>query len=134
MSGNWDFNPFPSMDLGVKVEFTGGAELLFDNVKKHTLKLSSQEQPWTIRYLISWIRTHLLKERPELFVQGETVRPGILVLINDTDWELLGELDYDGDNVIFISSYTAWRCHSFVWARCNWNVKVSLTKKCPSLC
>lgn len=96
-----------AVEVKVQVEFAGGAELLFDNVKKHALTLPSQEQPWTVRLLISWIRTHLLKQRPELFVQGETVRPGILVLINDTDWELLGELDYElqtGDNVIFIST------------------------------
>lgn len=40
-------------------------------------------------------------------LQGETVRPGILVLINDADWELMGQLDYQlrsGDNVVFIST------------------------------
>lgn len=34
-------------------------------------------------------------------------RPGILVLINEADWELMGELDYklqDQDNVLFIST------------------------------
>jgi len=34
-------------------------------------------------------------------------RPGILVLINDADWELEGELDYelqDKDEVVFIST------------------------------
>jgi molybdopterin converting factor small subunit len=34
-------------------------------------------------------------------------RPGILVLVNDADWELDGQLDYrlqDGDNVAFIST------------------------------
>lgn len=34
-------------------------------------------------------------------------RPGILVLINDADWELEGELDYelkDGDEIVFIST------------------------------
>ena len=34
------------------------------------------------------------------------MRPGILVLVNDADWELLGELDYqlqDQDSVLFIS-------------------------------
>lgn len=34
-------------------------------------------------------------------------RPGILVLINDTDWELEGELDYelqDRDEIVFIST------------------------------
>ena len=34
-------------------------------------------------------------------------RPGILVLINDTDWELEGEGDYqlkNGDEIVFIST------------------------------
>jgi len=34
-------------------------------------------------------------------------RPGILVLINDADWELEGELEYelkDKDEVVFIST------------------------------
>jgi len=37
----------------------------------------------------------------------EDRRPGILVLINDTDWELEGEGDYilqSGDEVVFIST------------------------------
>lgn len=93
--------------MEVKVEFAGGAELLFDNIKKHTLKLPAQQDPWVLRDLIGWIKTNVLKERPEFFVQGETVRPGILVLVNDTDWELLGGLEYEvqeGDTVVFIST------------------------------
>lgn len=34
-------------------------------------------------------------------------RPGILVLINDADWELEGEASYElqqGDNVVFVST------------------------------
>lgn len=34
-------------------------------------------------------------------------RPGILVLINDADWELEGEDQYElkeGDNVLFVST------------------------------
>lgn len=72
------------------------------------VRLPKQEgQDWTIRRLLAWIRDHLLKERPELFLKGETIRPGILVLVNDADWELLGELDYrleEGDAVTFIST------------------------------
>ncbi|NXU02001.1 URM1 protein, partial [Buphagus erythrorhynchus] len=63
--------------------------------------------PGDIRSLLKWIKQNLLKERPELFMQGESVRPGILVLINEADWELMGELDYklqDQDNVLFIST------------------------------
>uniref|UniRef100_A0A8C8YRD6 Ubiquitin-related modifier 1 n=1 Tax=Prolemur simus TaxID=1328070 RepID=A0A8C8YRD6_PROSS len=75
--------------LSVEVEFGGGAELLFDGVKKHQVTLPKQEEPWDIRNLLVWIKKNLLKERPELFIQGDSVRPGILVLINDADWELL---------------------------------------------
>ncbi|XP_064435434.1 ubiquitin-related modifier 1 isoform X1 [Mirounga angustirostris] len=122
--------------LSVEVEFGGGAELLFDGVKKHQVTLPGQEEPLTpvdiiydqenqtserereretvtcpklrdIRNLLVWIKKNLLKERPELFIQGDSVRPGILVLVNDADWELLGELDYqlqDQDSILFIST------------------------------
>ena len=45
--------------------------------------------------------------RKELFVLNGSIRPGILVLINDTDWELEGEDKYElkkGDNVLFVST------------------------------
>ncbi|XP_062516808.1 ubiquitin-related modifier 1-like [Corticium candelabrum] len=91
----------------LSVEFSGGAELLFGKVKKHCVTLPAQEELWTIGLLLYWIRDNLLLERPELFMQGQTVRPGILVLVNDTDWELLGELEYQirsGDKIVFIST------------------------------
>ena len=95
------------MSLRLTIEFSGGAELLFDKVKSHKVTLPVDGTPWNLRRLISWISSNLLKERPELFVQGDTVRPGILVLVNQTDWALLGELDYilqDNDIVVFIST------------------------------
>jgi len=60
-----------------------------------------------LEYLIYHLRDHLLKERPELFMENGTIRPGILVLINDTDWELEGEGSYqlcNNDEVLFIST------------------------------
>ena len=48
-----------------------------------------------------------VKERVELFVMGDSVRPGILVLVNNTDWELTGQLDYclqQNDHITFIST------------------------------
>ncbi len=91
--------------LTVRVEFSGGAELLFDNVKNARVELP---EPATVSSLLSHIADNLLsKERPELFFKDGTVRPGILVLVNDADWELLGkegcELE-DGDTVTFIST------------------------------
>nr|XP_036863953.1 ubiquitin-related modifier 1 isoform X13 [Manis javanica]XP_036863954.1 ubiquitin-related modifier 1 isoform X14 [Manis javanica] len=61
--------------LSVEVEFGGGAELLFDGVKKHQVTLPGQEEPWDIRNLLVWIKKNLLKERPELFIQGDSVPP-----------------------------------------------------------
>ncbi|KAM3825450.1 ubiquitin-related modifier 1 isoform 2-T5 [Vipera latastei] len=93
--------------LSLLLEFGGGAELLFDGVRKHQVNLPHRIEPWNLRHLLTWIKENLLKERPELFVQGDSVRPGILVLINDADWELMGNLDYqlqDRDRVVFIST------------------------------
>ncbi|XP_027138060.1 ubiquitin-related modifier 1 isoform X1 [Larimichthys crocea] len=96
--------------IAVHLEFGGGAELLFNGVKEHHVTLPGQSEPCfpgDVKQLLVWIQQNLLKERPELFVQGDSVRPGILVLINDADWELMGELDYqlqDQDNVVFIST------------------------------
>ncbi|XP_008486555.2 ubiquitin-related modifier 1 homolog, partial [Diaphorina citri] len=53
------------------------------------------------------LKLNKLTERPELFVQGDSVRPGILVLINEADWELYGELTYElkeNDTIMFIST------------------------------
>lgn len=86
---------------------SGGAELLFDKIKKHEVLLPEKTESWTIKKLLPWMKDNMLKERPELFLQGDTVRPGILVLVNDADWELLGELDYaiqPKDKIVFIST------------------------------
>ncbi|CAH1139928.1 unnamed protein product [Phyllotreta striolata] len=93
--------------MKITVEFSGGAELLFNNKKSHDVDLPDKDTNWTIANLLLWIKDNLLQERPELFLQDNSVRPGILVLVNDTDWELLGCLDYKiepRDKIIFIST------------------------------
>jgi len=57
--------------------------------------------------LLQKMKETVITERSELFLQGESVRPGILVLINDVDWELEGTMDYsvqNKDHIIFIST------------------------------
>lgn len=57
--------------------------------------------------LIDHLRRHHLTEKEEMFIQGNSVRPGIIVLVNDTDWELLDTTKYkfeEKDNVAFIST------------------------------
>lgn len=97
-----------SSTLSITVEFGGGAETLFDNKKKINIELPMNDSnPWTIKKLISYLRQNYLNGSPELFCFEDTVRPGILVLVNDTDWELLGDKNYNiqlNDNILFIST------------------------------
>ncbi|EFJ43015.1 hypothetical protein VOLCADRAFT_76879 [Volvox carteri f. nagariensis] len=92
----------------VRIEFSGGLELLFGNQKEHDVDVPIQAgQGLTAGQLIAWARDNMLRERPELFVKGSSVRPGILVLINECDWELSGATESfinDGDHVVFIST------------------------------
>lgn len=89
---------------------SGGTELLLasPHEKVHRVNVPSNgSSPPDVRALVAYIREHMIQEREELFVEGDHVRPGILVLINDSDWELEGEMDYvlqPGDRIVFIST------------------------------
>jgi len=67
------------MSLSLKIEFSGGLELLFGNERKHSLTIPSHIQaedstkPVDVDFLIHHLRDHLLKERPELFMENDTV-------------------------------------------------------------
>ena len=59
--------------------------------------------------LIQWIVDNLIEHERDVnvFLENDSIRPGILTLINDTDWELEGEKEYvleDGDVVSFTST------------------------------
>jgi ubiquitin related modifier 1 len=138
--------------MTIKLVFSGGLELLFGNERNqsvlippfvpsdnstHSSSSSSSSTPSScndtpstgetkaadLEYLIYHLRDHVLKERPELFMENGTMcavsvsteslphnlssRPGILVLINNTDWELEGEGSYqlcNNDEIVFIST------------------------------
>lgn len=97
--------------LSIKVEFTGGLEMLFDNITEHKLSIPSHNKsnsPFTVGDLITWLVENEMKDtRKELFVLDGAIRPGILVLINEADWELEGEDRYevkDGDTILFVST------------------------------
>jgi len=109
------------MVLKLKIVFGGGLELLFSNEREHPVTLPStvaqgggMEKPADMNFLIHWLRDNSLKERPELFIENGTLRPGILVLVNDTDWELEGEGDYqlkDGDEILMSSRVRTMRSY-----------------------
>ncbi|KAK6071646.1 Ubiquitin-related modifier 1 [Seiridium cupressi] len=93
------------------VEFTGGLEMLFEDKRRHSLSIPAigkDGKPATIAFLIDYLCRNTMKDnRKELFVLDDHLRPGILVLINDADWELEGEEAYEiqsGDNILFVST------------------------------
>ncbi|PTB42063.1 Ubiquitin- modifier 1 [Trichoderma asperellum] len=97
--------------ISIVVEFSGGLEMLFSDVRRHAVTLPAKDQdgnPSTIAYLIHHLCAHVMKDtRKELFVLDGHLRPGILVLINDADWELEGEEEYElksSDNILFVST------------------------------
>jgi ubiquitin related modifier 1 len=84
---------------------SGGMELLFDNKKQIEVTLDDKEM--TMVQFIDYLKKNHLKDKEEMFVSGSSVRPGIIVLVNDTDWELLDTVNYkieDKDNIAFIST------------------------------
>ncbi|KAI0977445.1 Urm1-domain-containing protein [Xylaria arbuscula] len=98
--------------LSITVEFTGGLEMLFSDQRRHALSLPAVDdksrKPVTVAYLIEYLCEHTMRDtRKELFVLDDHLRPGILVLINDADWELEGEEAYEiqnGDSILFVST------------------------------
>ncbi|KAK4877484.1 hypothetical protein RN001_009990 [Aquatica leii] len=93
--------------LTISLGFGGGAELLFGNKKNISISLPKTQKQWTIGELLKWIKDNLLQERPELFIQDDSVRPGILVLVNEVDWELVDTVNYEiksEDKIVFIST------------------------------
>ncbi|KAI1175442.1 Urm1-domain-containing protein [Nemania sp. FL0916] len=97
--------------ISILVEFTGGLEMLFADQRRHTLSIPAidgNKRPVTIAYLIGHLCDNTMKDpRKELFVLDDHLRPGILVLVNDADWELEGEEAYeiqDGDSILFVST------------------------------
>ncbi|KAK3126980.1 hypothetical protein QOZ80_7AG0566360 [Eleusine coracana subsp. coracana] len=96
--------------MHLTLEFGGGLELLLENsTKVHKVEVHPKDgdSKLNMKGLLSWVKSNLIKERPEMFVKGDSVRPGVLVLINDCDWELCGGLDAEleeKDVVVFIST------------------------------
>ena len=104
-------NMSSSISVNVKVEFLGGLDQTFGGVRstKCQVSSSSAENEVKLMDLIQHLASNLITNEKdlEMFIQDGTVRPGILVLINDTDWELEEKEDYvleDGDLISFTST------------------------------
>ncbi|CAD6501788.1 BgTH12-02034 [Blumeria graminis f. sp. triticale] len=104
-----------SLTLPITVEFMGGLEMLFNNQRTLSISVPAKmplaaggQAPTTLGWLIVHLcAEHMTDARKDMFVLDGHVRPGILVLINDADWELEGEGTYTlqaNDNILFVST------------------------------
>ena len=78
--------------------------MLFENKKELEVSMGEGTK---IKDLIEELKNNYIKENPDLFYIEGGLRPGVLVLINDTDWELEGEEEYllvSNDKICFIST------------------------------
>uniref|UniRef100_A0A0K0FCC5 Ubiquitin-related modifier 1 homolog n=1 Tax=Strongyloides venezuelensis TaxID=75913 RepID=A0A0K0FCC5_STRVS len=92
----------------VELQFGGGVELIFDNQKSIKIKLDDDKK-WTVKDLLDYLLKNMMKDckTPEIFILNGNVRPGILVLINDCDWEILDGVNTvinNNDIITFIST------------------------------
>ncbi|KAJ5069574.1 rurm1 protein [Anaeramoeba ignava] len=92
--------------MNVTIEFLGGLDALVEKQKE--VKTTLPKEITHLKHLIIWIKENLMKSRQEEFVTNELqIRPGIMVLVNEIDWALLDEENYEiqqNDRIAFLSS------------------------------
>ncbi|KAJ2801798.1 Ubiquitin- modifier 1, partial [Coemansia furcata] len=85
--------------LHIRTMYTSGMELVIRDKEPaldHVFEINTKAEPMTMRDLIKYVEeTHVVIGKGEAFASGETIRPGILVIINGSDWEVQDELEYD---------------------------------------
>jgi len=90
--------------MKVTFQFSGGLELVTETTEA-VVEIDATEMKMSD--IIAYVQKNLVKSQSQPFINGNNVRPGILVLINDSDWELEGGLDYmvqNRDTITFITT------------------------------
>lgn len=85
--------------------YSGGLEALFNDHKY--LTVTPPPSVSNLGDLIKWVKNSLITHRHDLFADGDKLRPGVLVLVNDVDWELENTTEYSlqsNDRIAFIST------------------------------
>ncbi|CAH00791.1 ubiquitin-related modifier URM1 [Kluyveromyces lactis] len=94
----------------VIIEFLGGLDVIVKKQRQYKVDVQLDgKDEINVGDLIQWIVDNLIEHEGDVnvFLENDSIRPGILTLINDTDWELEGEKEYvleDGDVVSFTST------------------------------
>ncbi|CUV07317.1 unnamed protein product [Cryptosporidium hominis] len=91
--------------MSIKVEFSGGLEVLAGDRQNVEVNLNNLKSS-SMKNLILYVEENIIQYRKDHFIEtGSKIKPGIIVLVNNCDWEILGGENYvlsDGDLVTFI--------------------------------
>ncbi len=91
--------------MKIKVELGGGLELLFDKIKDFEIEINKNE--CVIKDVIISMLSKI-KGNSNLFASPEgIIKPGIIVLYNDADWEIYEKEETkveNKDTISFIST------------------------------
>ncbi|AEO63414.1 1a869b08-afed-42ef-9342-0375d32926a3 [Thermothielavioides terrestris] len=97
--------------IPITVDFAGGLEKLFGDQRRHSVSLPARDsngRPANVAFLADYLCKNLMTDpRTDQLLEDKHIRPGILVLINDADWELEGEEAYEiqpNDNILFVTT------------------------------
>ncbi|XP_008651184.1 ubiquitin-related modifier 1 homolog isoform X1 [Zea mays] len=64
--------------MHLTLEFGGGLELLLENsTKVHKVEVTTPKDGQgkvTMKFLLSWVKENLIKERPEMFLKADSVQ------------------------------------------------------------
>ena len=87
--------------MKIKVELGGGLELLFDKIKDFEIEINKNE--CVIKDVIISMLSKI-KGNSNLFASPEgIIKPGIIVLYNDADWEIYEKEETKVENKDIIS-------------------------------
>jgi ubiquitin related modifier 1 len=91
--------------MKIKVELGGGLEILFD--KQKNIEINIEKTDVKIRDIILELLSKI-KEKKDLFASSDgSIKPGIIVLYNDSDWEIYEKEETkieNNDTLSFIST------------------------------
>lgn len=82
--------------MEISLEFCGGAESHNKGEKYTTINVdSAEESDVTLKDLFIMLRHNKMLDDVENLIESDSnVKPGVLVLINDADWELFDCANY----------------------------------------
>ncbi|KAI4838500.1 ubiquitin-related modifier 1 [Plasmodium brasilianum] len=121
------------MKIKIELKFLGGLESYLENKSKNVVSLEIESDEFNFENLIAYIRNNIIVERKDVFSDfvisdnakfckvmvddreysnynlndKAKIKPGVIVLVNEYDWEILDTYSYkikNDDKICFLST------------------------------